>query len=172
MTSLKTDRHAPALLRTYLRAHHNHMAQLLKGAFVQFDNLEWDPEINTISGAIACAHNVVIAVNKTLKRLDDSPNPMVQTTLYAYNAHIVGVREIYRVDNSHPYPGHHDRHHEHIFLPTGEEVRWVGYDNWPTLSDFIRKVQQLCETTFCDELPPAGAVVTEAALAAASAAIR
>lgn len=101
----------------------------------------------TIQGEISCLGNIVIKVDKTLAILDDgTPDPPVQTILYAYNASVRGRDSFLRHDNAHTYPGHSDEHHRHDFdWKTGENLPgsplWVGPGGWPTLSEFIEEVR-------------------------------
>ena len=98
-----------------------------------------------IYGQIACLGNILITVEKALLVLDPDDLPLdarVQTVDYSYNASIRGFDTFLRYDNQHPHPGHGDNHHRHDFAwKTKKELpgspRWIGEDDWPTLSDFI-----------------------------------
>jgi len=58
---------------------------------------------------------------------------------------------IFRYDDAHPHPGHPDHLHKHVFDPPGAPdpgtVVWIGRDNWPTLFDVVRELEDWWETT-------------------------
>ena len=117
--------------------------------FVREDSLQksFDQGIVGLSGEIACLGRIVITVDKTLRILDDSDDPQVQTISYTYNARVQGVGTIMRHDNIHAHSGHPDAHHSHVYdWPNDREVegspRHCGEAGWPTLSEFIEKVER------------------------------
>jgi hypothetical protein len=127
------------------------MDQFRAGGFMGDDTLLFNFEASgflTIKGEISCRGNILIRVEKNLVVLEDgTPDPLVQTVDYAYNASVRGHGNILRHDNLHPYPGHQDEHHRHEFdWRTGQHVAsspsWVGTEGWPTLSEFIEEVER------------------------------
>ena len=60
-------------------------------------------------------------------------------------------RAVFRSDDAHSHPGHPDHFHKHVFEPPGAPepgtVLWIGCDNWPTLFDVVRELQDWWETT-------------------------
>lgn len=117
--------------------------------FVARHNLSFEfegSEILSIEGEISCLGDMVIRVEKYLRVLEeDSPDPLVQTYSYSYNASLRTFGNVMRYDNLHPHEGHRDSHHKHDFdWRTGEEFpyspRWVGTTGWPTLSEFIEEI--------------------------------
>lgn len=120
-----------------------------QNAFVSKDSLTFDDEgegVLTLAGEISCLGNIVIRVEKHLEIMEeDSPDPLVRTFDYAYNASVRGADTFVRYDNLHMQKGHRDPHHKHdIDWRNGSEFpyspQWVGAFGWPTLSDFIEEV--------------------------------
>lgn len=123
----------------------------LRQGFVQEDGLSTDLLSGgsvIIKGLIVCKGEILINVYKHLIQVSEGVenDPQVQTRHYAYNAFVAEKGNILRHDNSHEREGHSDWHHYHEFdWETGEETAnspiWCGEENWPTLSDFIDKVE-------------------------------
>lgn len=144
-------KHSPTKLSTYVSTHESRMDQFRAGDFVGEDTMAFEFEVAgflTITGEISCLGNIVVRVEKNLAITEDgTPDPLVHTVDYAYNASVRGHGNILRHDNLHSYPGHNDAHHRHEFdWRTGDDLpgspSWVGADGWPTLSEFLEDVQQ------------------------------
>jgi hypothetical protein len=144
-----TAKHSPARLSTYRETHESRMDGFVVSGFVAEHDLEFAFEgsgVLKIEGEISCLGNIVIRVEKDLAVLEESsPDPLVQTFLYSYNASVRGADNFLRYDNLHIQEGHKDSHHKHAFdWRNGEELsyspRWVGMAGWPTLSDFMEEV--------------------------------
>lgn len=145
------SKHSPTKFSTYYSIHENRMDQFRSGGFVGEDSLTFDfgtVGVLTIKGEISCLGNILIRVEKNLVVIEDgTPDPLVQTVDYAYNASIRGQETILRHDNLHRYPGHQDEHHRHEYdWNTGDDLAgspsWVGAQGWPTLSEFIEEVEK------------------------------
>lgn len=156
-----TGAHAPNNFSNYERIHETVLNQFRESDFIGRETLKFSPwqryyddlSIPQIRlyGEIACRGKIVIRVEKYLDILENSDNnPLVQTVSYAYNASVQGFGNIFRYDNLDDYfvsnNGHMDEHHKHNFnWVTGQQdwggLVWVGYDNWPTLGQFIAELQ-------------------------------
>lgn len=143
-------KHSPARLSTYREIHESRMDGFATSGFVGEHNLGFEFEgsgVLVIEGEISCLGDIVIRVEKYLDVLEeDTPDPLVRTYSYSYNASVRGHGNVVRYDNLHPHEGHPDEHHKHDFdWRTGDELapvspRWVGVAGWPTLSEFIEEV--------------------------------
>ena len=142
-------KHSPARLSTYQETHESRMNGFAAQGFVGEHNLEFTFEgsgVLALDGEISCLGNIVIRVEKYLRVLENaSPDPLVQTYSYSYNASVRGSSNVMRYDNWHPHEGHKDSHHKHDFdWQSDEELsyspRWMGVMGWPTLSEFIEEV--------------------------------
>lgn len=153
--------HTPNRLRNYVRTHDNWMEQLRRRGFIHEDTLTIE-RINEdaflMQGEIACMGDIVVSVLEQIDVVEhDELNPLVHTVLHAYNAHVRGHDAFLRHDNQHEgwlYPGHGDPHHVHVLdWRTGDEKPgspfWCGQEGWPTLGEFIQKV----ELWYYDNLP-------------------
>jgi hypothetical protein len=126
------------------------MEGLRASGFVDGDTLviEVGPHTITMEGEIACLGGIVINVLKTLEVLrGEGQDAMVQTVTYSYNVSIRRQFNIFRYDNLHPTKGHPDPHHKNLYdWQTGEQLpespKWVGIEQWPSLTDVILEAQQ------------------------------
>lgn len=125
------------------------MDGFVASGFVAEHTLEFVPEgsaVLGIQGEVSCLGDVVVRVSKYLDVLEeDSPDPLVQTFSYEYNAFRRGLGNVLRYDNWHAHAGHPDEHHRHGFdWRTGMELpgspTWVGVAGWPTLSQVIEEL--------------------------------
>lgn len=126
------------------------MDQIRARGFVGTETLEfWEVGDNVLAltGEIACRGLIVVRVEKYLDVLEgEGWNAYVQTFEYSYNAHVRGLNNILRYDNTHIYPGHEDAHHKHEYdWRTGEELpgspTWVGVNFWPTLGEVLEELE-------------------------------
>lgn len=143
-------KHSPAKFSTYFSTHENRMDQFRSGGFVGEDTLEFSfgaSNLLTIEGEISCLGDIVIRVEKNLQVIDDgTPDSLVQTVDYAYNASVRSVNTFVRYNNLHRLPDHEDAHHKNSFdWRTGHHLpdspSWVSVEGWPTLSEFIEEAE-------------------------------
>lgn len=144
-------KHSPAKFSTYYSTHESRMDQFRANDFIREDTLEFIPSgasLLTIKGEISCRGDIVIRVEKNLQVIDDgTPDSLVQTVDYTYNASVRSGKAFLRYNNLHCLPGHPDAHHKNSFDWQTEEhlpgsPSWVGPDGWPTLSEFMEEVEQ------------------------------
>ena len=119
--------------------------------FVREHTLEFVPQgsaVLGIVGEVSCRGDMMVRVEKYLDVLEnDSPDPLVQTFSYSYNASVRGASNVLRYDNWHAHEGHPDEHHGHrMNWETGDELTgspfWVGVTGWPTLSQFFEELER------------------------------
>lgn len=129
------------------------MEQAVKSTFVGDHTLKEIRAIQdafVLEGQIACKGGIVIDVGKKLevmgRTLDGDYIVMART--YRYNAYVRNVPKstFLRFDNAHVQPGHHDKFHRHDYnWRTGKQLpgspSWIGFENWPTLANFIDVVE-------------------------------
>jgi hypothetical protein len=127
------------------------MHQMRSKGFVGADTLELrdvGAGVLRMRGEIACSGGLVVDVRKFLEVLDgEGQDARVQTFEYKYNAFVRGGHNVLRYDNTHPYPGHADAHHKHVYdRETGRQVPgspfWIGADRWPTLGEVLDELER------------------------------
>jgi hypothetical protein len=116
-----------------------------------------------MEGEIGCLGEIVIGVQKVIEIVGWVNNePMVQTSMYAYNVSVRGMHTIFRYDTQHPdrlYAGHADPHHKHDFNwktgdPLPESPIWTGALMWPTLGDVIWEARDWHAEHFSELIHP------------------
>jgi hypothetical protein len=117
-------------------------------SFIVHDGLTIDVlnrRMLTIKGPVYCQGDLVIHVEKTL---DINDRHQVRGRQYRYQVQFTDppIREIFRYDNAHRYPGHPDAFHRHAFNTQTWKALFppehIGRENFPTLSDVINEVEQ------------------------------
>ncbi|MEH2325881.1 MAG: hypothetical protein V7K32_20435 [Nostoc sp.] len=156
--------HAPNSFSTYEQIHETVINQFRDSHFIHDHTLKFSPwrrfdDVSgknvpqiRLNGEIGCRGKILIRVDKFLDVLSNSDDSLViQTISYAYNASVQGFGNIFRYDNLDDYFvvnfGHLDSHHKHNFnwrinQQKWEELTWVGYENWPTLGQFVSELEQ------------------------------
>jgi len=117
--------------------------------FIEQNDLTYTetPELVQWGGRIHCQRGFELTITKYQdRRVRFGGSVQVRTIRYSYHAtRRVGddVVNVLRYDNIHAHEGHADAHHLHVFDDTGTEVevRHIGYDDWPVLSDVIAELR-------------------------------
>jgi len=146
-------RHKPNRLQNYLKVHETVLEQFKKRGFVGEDSLEFIPlnKYFILQGEVGCIGGLILKVEKLIRVIEvDSSDLSIQTAWYSYNASIRNSHNVLRYDNQDEdfgfREGHSDEHHKHVFdWQTGDELDesplWIGADNWPTLGDVLKELE-------------------------------
>lgn len=119
------DKHGWYELDNYLFLHSLHLQGLVEEGFVVQNALAHDPSYDprgtlidlAIVGRITCLNGLFIDVKEEFEFSRRSGRVWVRVGDCKYHAGILGdaPRTVFRYDTSHPYVGHPDNYHKHLF---------------------------------------------------------
>ncbi|MCA9876209.1 MAG: hypothetical protein KC442_00445 [Thermomicrobiales bacterium] len=155
------DKHGWYELHNYLFLHSLHLQRFVEEGFIVQNALShgssYDPRGNLIelmiTGRITCQHRLFLDVEEEFEFSERSGRVWVRVNGCKYHAGILGhpPRTIFRYDTAHPYAGHPDNYHKHLFdHETWREIGtpiWIGRQQWPSLAEVIDELRAWWETT-------------------------
>ena len=149
------DKHDWNELGNYLFLHGLHLQGFVEEGFVVHNQVRESSLFNrnelvsvTLAGRLICEHGLFVDVEKNLEVAERDGKPWVRIDDCKYHAGVLGdvARPVFRYDTSHPYRGHADKYHKHLYNhETWEEIDipvWIGRHAWPHLSDVLEELQE------------------------------
>ena len=142
------SKHSPTRWTTYWSTHTRYLDKLKNYGIVLSEDLELvnlGNDYFQMVGRINIEKNLILSVNKTLKRHNVHGIQHVYSTRYSYHLSTSSGFNLFRYDNAHKheYLGHTSEFHVHRYDASGEsEIKGSPFEishieNWPTLGEVI-----------------------------------